>query len=108
MTSKLTPKNKILQANNLLNDNLKKHPAFSQINLSRPVYNYKDQTIENTQYYDEDIKSISTDSSFNSIDSSGNHQDSSGNHIKKDNITYKKSTYKQIEKEINDDYFLEH
>jgi len=48
--------------------------------------------------------------SNNSIfsDSSGNAFDSSGNGIKKNNqITYTKVTYKQVEKEIFDDYFGE-
>lgn len=67
---------------------------------------------------DEDIKSEPIDPSGNYArdisgniirDASGNALNKSGNiFINKNDITYKKLTYKQTEKEINDDYFPEH
>ena len=93
---------------------LKKQNSFSQLNLinSSPTHNFTHNDD------DEDIKSESVDLSGNYVrdasgnimcDASGNAFDMSGNLIlKKDEITYKKFTYKQTEKEINDDYFPQH
>lgn len=103
MTSKLK-NNKIN-----LSHPLKKQFSFSQINSSRSVYNDKEFTKNHDNFYDgDDINSESTDPSGNLIN---NTTDTSGNPLpnpnKKDQITYKKLTYKQIETEFNDDYFLE-
>jgi len=93
---------------------LKKQNSFSHLSIlnSLPTHNF----IHNDD--DEDIKSESVDISGNYLrdasgnimrDASGNTIDISGNVIvKKDGITYKKFTYKQTEKEINDDYFPQH
>jgi len=86
---------------------LKKQNSFSQLSLlnSSPSINFTDNED------DEDIKSESIDISGNIMrDTSGNIiRDTSGNLFVNENvITYKKLTYKQTEKEINDDYFPEH
>ena len=52
-------------------------------------------------YTEEEIESVTTDPSSNLV------IELSGNSLKKKVITYKKLTYKQMEKEINDDYFSE-
>jgi len=106
MASKFCEKhNKILLNINSNNQKIKKSILNNPINS---IYSDKEQnTIENQQYYDEDVKSELTDQSGNSVDQSGNSIDFSFNNIKKETITYKKLTYKQVENEINDDYFLE-
>jgi hypothetical protein len=93
---------------------LKKQNSFSHLSVlqSLPAHNYT----HNEE--DEDIKSEPTDPSGNYVrdasgniirDASGNLIDASGNIIvKKNGITYKKFTYKQTEKEVNDDYFPQH
>ena len=82
---------------------IKKQNSFSQLSVlnSLPTRNFT----HNEE--DDDIKSESVDLSGNIMhDASGNVLDASGNlFIKKNGITYKKFTYKQTEKEINDDYF---
>jgi hypothetical protein len=84
---------------------LKKQPSFGQINtinkLTKPATDPDDE--------DDEVESeTQLDASGNNItrDASGNIVDASGNPIKKV-ITYKRLTYKQTEKEINDDYFPE-
>ena len=62
----------------------------SEQNKISPVKNYQE----------EEIESVTTDPSSNTLDIFGNNS-------KKKMITYKKLTYKQMEKEINDDYFSE-
>jgi hypothetical protein len=92
---------------------LKKQNSFSEIS---PI----NHLLMQSDYIDNDDVSIETlsDASGNNVllDSSGNILlDSSGNAIldpstkyaKKKLFTYKKVTYKEMEKEINDDYFLE-
>jgi hypothetical protein len=85
---------------------IKKQNSFSQLSVlnSLPTRNFT----HNEE--DDDIKSESVDLSGNIMhDASGNVLDASGNlFIKKNGITYKKFTYKQTEKEINDDYFPQH
>jgi hypothetical protein len=101
--------------NNLKNMvQFKKQNSFSQLN-SFPSINFT----HNDE--DEDLVCITSDSSGNYIhdtsgniicDSSGNPIDASGNIIDKnkykDKITYTKFTYKEIENEINNDYFPQH
>jgi hypothetical protein len=86
---------------------LKKQNSFSHLSVlnSLPSHNYTHNED------DEEIKSEPIDSSGNyARDTSCNIiRDVSGNMIvKKDVITYKKFTYKQTEKEVNDDYFPQH
>jgi hypothetical protein len=85
---------------------IKKQNSFSQLSVlnSLPPRNFT----HNEE--DDDIKSESVDLSGNIMrDASGNTLDASGNlFVKKNGITYKKFTYKQTEKEINDDYFPQH
>jgi hypothetical protein len=93
---------------------LKKQNSYSQLSVLNTTPTIKFTHDEE----DEDVKSESVDSSGNYIcdasgsyicDASGNPLDISGNIISKKNcITYKKITYKQTEKEINDDYFPQH
>jgi len=87
---------------------MKKQNSFSDLNVISSVTTRKFTHDDE----DEDIKSESVDSSGNYLhDASGNFIcDASGNaiFIKKGGITYKKLTYKQTEKDINDDYFPEH
>ena len=104
--------------NNLPNKNrfmpvLKKQPSLPD--LSKEIFNFKKDKLK------EEIKSESTadpsgnpqDPSGNPQDPSGNPQDPSGNpqdpsdNFKKEAITYQKFTYKHIENEINEDFFLE-
>jgi hypothetical protein len=112
MTSKFNNKNN----NNINKVNLlpplKKSNSYSQLaNTSRAVYNHKETNLVkekiNQLNYDEDDEVESEpqlDASGNPI--SYNNIDLSGNLIKK-SITYRKLTYKQNEKQINDDYFPE-
>jgi len=86
----------------------------NQLSTCRPLYNMNTSSLRGnfTNYTDDDEVESETqlDASSNIIcDSSGNNivVDTSGNFIKKNVITYKKLTYKQTEKEINDDYFPE-
>ena len=75
------------------------------INDSRVVYSDVPETFNQYGYIQEDETNDSI-----SIDASGNAMDCSGNsEYKKDNVrvTFKKYTYKDIEKEINDNYFDE-
>ena len=93
---------------------MKKQNSFPQLSIlnSLPTRNFT----HNEE--DDDIKSESIDLSGNYLydasgnivkDASGNAVDASGNlFVKKNGITYKKFTYKQTEKEINDDYFPQH
>jgi hypothetical protein len=101
MTSRFTNKNTIKTL-----PPLKKQSSFSHLSVlnSLPSHNFTHNED------DEDIKSESVDPSGNyARDSSGNAVDLSGNIlVKKDGITYKKFTYKQTEKEMNDDYFPQH
>jgi len=97
-----------------LKNAVKKVQITSQLinNTFRPaVYNDKSSSLRDiTNYEDDEVESEKQfDASSNIIqDASGNIiVDSSGNIIKKNAITYKKLTYKQTEKEINDDYFPE-
>jgi len=88
-----------------------KQNSFSQLSIlnSLPSHNFTHNED------DEDIESEPVDPSGNYArdasgniirDASGNAIDISGNMIiKKNGITYKKFTYKQTEKEVNDDYF---
>ena len=95
-----------------------KESSINNIVMTRNTY--VGQTHDNEeqcnyeQFNDEnDVQDVGfeyEEESNNSIfsDSSGNAFDSSGNSIKKNNqITYTKVTYKQVEKEIFDDYFGE-
>ena len=95
------------------------HPALVRKNslderlISRNIYqNIPNENIEESLgYIDEDgvtsTSSLPVDASGNTItDISGNVIDLSGNIIKKKEvITYKKYTYKEVEDEIWDDYF---
>ena len=104
----------------------KKPPFISRVNMSRPNYKYTASSSNAlSKYipnYDDDVnlvqETVTVDPSGNTIISNTTTNtttttnvsvDPSGNPIKKDvaAITYKKMTYKQIEKEINEDYFLE-
>ena len=70
----------------------------------RPVYSDTPSSFRNIGYVEED------DDETNSTDTSGNLIDASGNILlkkEKNQITFKKYTYKDIEKEINDNYFDE-
>jgi hypothetical protein len=91
-----------------------RQPSLENLLISRQKYQYTPVKNNNTEennnmsYIPEEDESTSTDSVI--LDSSGNLIDASGNNVEKkyDNqITYKKYTYKQVEKEINDDYFDE-
>lgn len=89
-------------------------PFYENNLISRPIYQPDIQGHYSPQYVDEDettsTSSVQHDSSGNIItDSSGNPIDISGNIIiKKDyQITYKKYTYKEVEKDIWDNYFDE-
>jgi hypothetical protein len=83
-------------------------PEKKEQNISSPILPSSPTRIESEQikissnknFQEEEIESVTTDPSSNQIDSSGNI-------LKKKIITYKKLTYKQMEKEINDDYFSE-
>jgi hypothetical protein len=80
-------------------------PSVQSLASLPSVLEKENEPIQNFQ--DEDVESEITDLSANSLlEPSG--LDPSGNmkNVKKV-ITYKKLTYKQMEKEINDDYFLE-
>ena len=112
MASKFNNKNnKNINKVNLLPE-LKKSNSYSQLaNTSRVVYNDKQNTsfkekINQLNYDDDDeVESEpQLDASGNPI--SYNNIDPSGNLIKK-SITYRKLTYKQNEKQINDNYFPE-
>jgi len=93
---------------------LKKQNSFSQLSVlnSLPTHNFTHNED------DEEISSEPVDPSGNYArdasgnilhDASGNLIDISGNVIvKKHGITYKKFTYKETEKEVNDDYFPQH
>ena len=105
MASKLNNKNKLPLTP------LKKNPnSYSQlVNTSRAMYNDKETSLVKEQFgqsvnYDEDDEVESEQQ----LDASGNpiSYDPSGNLIKKA-ITYRKLSYKQTEKQINDDYFPE-
>jgi len=105
---------------NLKNKNgiagLRKQNSFSHIHMSRPIYNDKESSLSDTKFKhnlddddDDIISEPQLDTSGNVIlDTSGNIIDASGNIIEKNVITYRRLTYKQTEKEINDDYFPEH
>lgn len=86
---------------------IKKQNSFSEINASSTPRYFKD-----TSYIDDDDVTSETISDFSGniiFDFSGNViVDPSLNPIQKHLFTYKKVTYKEVEKEINDDYFLEH
>jgi hypothetical protein len=106
MASKLNNKNKLPVSPLKKNQN-----SYSQLaNTSRAVYNDKETSLVKEQYgeqvnYDEDDEVESEPQ----LDASGNpiiRYDQSGNLIKKA-VTYRKLTYKQTEKQINDDYFPE-
>ena len=111
MSNKFNNKNALKPLNQI-----KKQNSFSDLNVISSVTTRKFTHDDE----DEDIKSESVDSSGNYLhdasgnvvyDASGNVvYDASGNDIfiKKGGITYKKLTYKQTEKDINDDYFPEH
>jgi hypothetical protein len=103
MSNKFNNKNALKPLNQF-----KKQNSFSDLNVISSVTTRKFTHDDE----DEDIKSESVDSSGNYLhDASGNVvYDASGNDIfiKKGGITYKKLTYKQTEKDINDDYFPEH
>jgi hypothetical protein len=95
---------------NNLKKNMLKENSFSQLN-SFPYIHFTNNE------EDEDIECVNNDLSDNYIcdasgniiyDSSGNPVDISGNIINKNKITYTKFTYKQIENEINNDYFPQH
>jgi hypothetical protein len=106
----ITKKDNIIQRN---------HPALVRKNslderiISRALYQNipHENTEESLGYIDEDgvtsTSSIPVDTSGNIVtDSSGNVIDSSGNIIKKKEvITYKKYTYKEVEDELWSDYF---
>lgn len=121
MTSKLD-KNKLASR-------AKTPSFFSNVKMSRPNYKYKESTtsskyipnyedhenlVQEQEQEEKKEQELVDPNGENVMDSSGNpipkdfsNLDASGNPIKKDVVTYKKLTYKQIEKEINDDYFLE-
>ena len=91
---------------------LDRNPSFDERLTSRAVYQSDSLNNYSPTYVDEDetisTSSIQHDSSGNIItDASGNPIDMSGNVIiKKDfQITYKKYTYKEVEKDIWDNYF---
>ena len=71
----------------------------------RPIYSDIQQGLNQVRYMPEEDDSndgVASDTSYNIVDSSGNIIE------KKDNIiTFKKYTYKDVEKEINDNYFDE-
>lgn len=71
----------------------------------RPIYSDIQQGLNQVRYVPEEDDSndgVASDTSYNIVDSSGNIIE------KKDNIiTFKKYTYKDVEKEINDNYFDE-
>ena len=71
--------------------------------VGRQIYNDKETSFRNIGYIEEEDSNDGV-----STDKSGNLFDSSGNIIEKkhsNQITYKKYTYKDVEKEINDNYF---
>jgi len=97
---------------------MRRQNSLSQL-MSPTKYNYKEPPVSTTAKLpndddddeDDDIESEpQNDASGNVVrDASGNVIcDASGNPIQKNVFTYKKLTYKQTEKEINDDYFPEH
>lgn len=105
-----------------INDNIdlikknQRHPSMENLFISRQQYQYTPVKNNNAVYINEENNNTryipEEDESADSVisDSSGNLIDTSGNSIEKkyDNqITYKKYTYKQVEKEFNDDYFDE-
>jgi len=114
MASKLNNNNNNNKYNNkTLSFGLKKQNSYSQlINASRPVYNDKETSIidkfSHDDDYDDDVESEpQSDASGNVMcDASGNMIDTSEN-LNKKMVTYRKLTYKQTEKQINDDYFPE-
>ena len=99
--------------NNKNKDNLlprlKKQNSYSQLaNTSRVVYNDKEPSLKAkfSQVNDDEDDEVGSEPQ---LDASGNpiqYKDASGNPIKK-LVTYKKLTYKQTEKQIQDDYFPE-
>jgi hypothetical protein len=124
MSKTYRPKDFYKQINNPYNVTKKdiiqqNHPALVRKNslderlISRNIYqNIPNENIEESLgYIDEDgvtsTSSLPVDASGNTItDISGNIIDLSGNIIKKKEvITYKKYTYKEVEDEIWDDYF---
>ena len=97
---------------------LERQPSLSNLLISRVTYDDKTTSSENNkkQYNDDDDDDDDDDdevsevpsSSNSATDASGNPvTDASGNLIHKNKITFKKYTYKQVEKEITDDYFEE-
>ena len=93
-----------------------RHPSMENLFISRQQYQYTPVKNNNAVYINEENNNTryipEEDESADSVisDSSGNLIDTSGNSVEKkyDNqITYKKYTYKQVEKEFNDDYFDE-
>jgi hypothetical protein len=96
-------------SNKQLESNLNKTQTDIDINKfleCRPTYSDKPSSFRNTGYIpDEDDSNDGVSS-----DTSGNIFDSSGNIVskkEKNQITFKKYTYKDVEKEINDNYFDE-
>lgn len=90
----------IERLNNLKTENI----FISKFAECRPVYNSQ-QSFNQVPYIPEEDDSndcVSTDNSGNLVDSSGNNIEKKHNQI-----TFKKYTYKDVEKEINDNYFGE-
>jgi hypothetical protein len=93
-------------ANEIAENKLKEYTNLAY--LSRQSYEYSNQTIANQKkhfFANKNDNNDNNDDNFSndetSSDLSGNIFDSSGNPI----ITFKKYTYREIEKEINDNYF---
>jgi hypothetical protein len=88
-------------ANEIAENKIKEYTNLAY--LSRQSYEYSNQNAQTTENQkkknDNDYDNFSGDETFS--DFSGNIFDSSGNPI----ITFKKYTYREIEKEINDNYF---
>lgn len=88
----------IESSNNLKTENI----FISKIADCRPIYDSQQSFNQIPYIPEEDDDYVSTDKSGNLIDSSGNIIEK-----KHSQITFKKYTYKDVEKEINENYFDE-